>query len=92
MTSRRSKFEIWAECLEACVREGRTQSWLLRELRLKTSAIKEAIDFLENGELLEASENVDSGNTEYKTTQKGEEALAQYYELITNYFSLDAEG
>ncbi len=87
--SRRNKFEIWAECLEACMRERRTQSWLLRELRLKTSAIKDALEFLVNGGLLEMIENPDTSNSEFATTPKGEEALNQYYTLITKYFLLE---
>ena len=80
---RRNQFEIWAEVLEACTRKGRTQSALLRQLRLKTSAIKDAIDFLIGAGLVQESGD---DNRLYLTTPKGEEALITYYRLITNYF------
>ncbi len=83
---RRSKFEIWAELLEACARTARTQSWLLRKVGLKTSAIKEALDFLVTAGLIEQLPTSDSDLGEYKTTVKGEEALTQYYNLVTKYF------
>ncbi len=83
--TRRSKFEIWAELLEACARTSRTQSWLLRKVGLKTSAIKEALDFLNTAGLL-SQQNV---NNEFITTKKGESALTQYYQLITKYFGTE---
>lgn len=84
---RRSKFEIWAELLEACTRTHRTQSWLLRRVGLKTSTIKEAIDFLVTTGLLETLHSSESDLGEFHTTEKGEEALTQYYELVTKYFA-----
>ena len=84
---RRSKFEIWAELLEACVRTPRTQSWLLRRVGLKTQTIKEALDFLVTSGLIENFQSVDGNLGEFRTTKKGEEALTQYYELVTKYFS-----
>ena len=83
---RRSKFEIWAELLEACARTPRTQSWLLRRVGLKTRAIKEALDFLAATGLIESQPSSDSDLGEFRTTPKGEEALTQYYQLITKYF------
>jgi len=83
---RRSKFEIWAELLEACARTARTQSWLLRKVGLKTSAIKEALDFLVKANLIEQLPTSDSDLGEFRTTEKGEEALTQYYNLVTKYF------
>lgn len=90
MTGRRSKYEIWAQCLEACTRAPHTQSWLLRKLRLKTSAVKRVLDFLEGAGLIRGRENAETGNIEYGTTDHGEEALAKYYELVTQYFIKDA--
>ncbi|MHA1191510.1 MAG: winged helix-turn-helix domain-containing protein [Promethearchaeota archaeon] len=52
-SSRRSKFEIWAEVLEFCLRVKRTQKWLLRETRLKTSVIKETLQFLMSRNLIQ---------------------------------------
>ena len=87
-SSRRNKFEIWAEILEVCLRTARTQSWLLRELRLKTSSIREAIIFLVDRELIIQIDESNYNTIGYLTTAKGKETLAQYYKLITKYFSL----
>ena len=83
---RRSKFEIWAELLEACARTPRTQSWLLRRVGLKTQAVKEALDFLVTASLIENHPSADSDLGTFQTTEKGEEALKQYYDLVTKYF------
>lgn len=83
---RRSKFEIWAELLEACARTPRTQSWLLRRVGLKTRAIKEALDFLVTAGLIETHSSPDSDIGKFRTTAKGEEALTQYYQLVSKYF------
>jgi len=83
---RRSKFEIWAELLESCARTPRTQSWLLRRVGLKTKAIKEALHFLMTAELIEELTMSEDDRREFRTTAKGEEALTQYYQLITKYF------
>jgi len=84
---RRSKFEIWAELLEACARTPRTQSWLLRRVGLKTRTIKEALEFLATTGLIERLKSLNKDLDEFKTTKKGEEALTQYYELVTKYFA-----
>ena len=86
-TSRRNKFEIWAEVLELCLRAGRTQTWLLRKTRLKTSAIKETLRFLLSRNLID-TQNVDELKT-YRTTERGEEVLKRFYTLINDYFDLD---
>ncbi|MFX0201076.1 MAG: winged helix-turn-helix domain-containing protein [Candidatus Hodarchaeota archaeon] len=83
---RRSRFEIWAEILETCARTSRTQSWLLRRVGLKTSAIKEALDFLVTAGLIEQLPSLDRDLGEFQTTTKGEAALTQYYQLVTKYF------
>ncbi|TFG17520.1 MAG: hypothetical protein EU530_10500 [Promethearchaeota archaeon] len=51
--SRRRRYEIWAEILEVCLQSPRTQSWIIRELRLKTQNAKEALDFLAKRDLIE---------------------------------------
>ena len=86
-SSRRSKFEIWAEVLELCLRAGRTQTWLLRKTRLKTSAIKESLRFLLSRNLIN-TQNVDELKT-YRTTERGEEVLEKFYTLINEYFDLN---
>lgn len=83
---RRSKFEIWAEILEACVRTSRSQSWLLRRVRLKTQTIKESLHFLIASGLIKQLPTSNGDRREFQTTMKGEEALTQYYELVTKYF------
>ncbi|MFX0196903.1 MAG: winged helix-turn-helix domain-containing protein [Candidatus Hodarchaeota archaeon] len=83
---RRSKFEIWAEILEACIRTSRSQSWLLRRVGLKTQTIQESLHFLITSGLIIQLSTSNGDQREFQTTKKGEEALAQYYELITKYF------
>ena len=88
-SSRRSKFEIWSEVLEYCLRAKRTQTWLLRKTRLKTSAIKETIQFLLSRNLIEQLNDGDL--TKYQTTERGEEVLKRYYTLINDFFNLDQD-
>jgi predicted transcriptional regulator len=85
-SSRRNKFEIWAEVLEFCLRAKRTQTWLLRETRLKTSAIKETLQFLLSRNLIE--ELIEDTITRYLTTARGEEVLNKFYALVNDYFDL----
>lgn len=86
-SSRRSKFEIWAEVLEFCLRVKRTQTWLLRETRLKTSVIKETLQFLMSRNLIQQLNDGDL--IKYQTTTRGEEVLKQFYTLINDYFDLN---
>jgi predicted transcriptional regulator len=85
-SSRRNKFEIWAEVLEFCLRAKRTQTWLLRETRLKTSAIKETLQFLLSRNLIE--ELNEDNSIKYHTTTRGEEVLKRFYTLVNEYFDL----
>ena len=90
MPSRRNRFEIWSEILEGCLRTCRTQNWLIRKVGVKTGVMKEALETLESSGLIEKIENPEAGlNYEFITTSKGEQALLQYYTLITEYFTLD---
>jgi len=86
-SSRRSKFEIWAEVLEFCLRVKRTQTLLLRKTRLKTSAIKETLEFLLSRNLIEQLNDGDM--KKYQTTKRGEEVLKRFYTLINDYFDLN---
>ena len=88
-SSKRSKFEIWSEILESCLRRSRSQTWLLRKIRLKTKTIKAMLEFLQSRELLEQIE--ENNIIKYVTTKKGEGALIQYYNLITEFFDLKTE-
>ncbi len=85
-SSRRNKFEIWAEVLEFCLRAKRTQTWLLRETRLKTSAIKETLHFLLSRKLIEQLN--DDNLTKFQTTARGEEVLKRFYTLVNDYCDL----
>ena len=84
---RRSKFEIWAEVLEFCLRTKRTQTWLLRQTRLKTSAIKETLQFLLSRNLIKQLNDDDI--IKYHTTDRGEEVLKRFYSLVNDYFDLN---
>ncbi|MFX0107485.1 MAG: winged helix-turn-helix domain-containing protein [Candidatus Hodarchaeota archaeon] len=84
---RRTKYERWVELLEACVWESRTQSWLMRHLGLKTQMIKEDIQFLLDAGLFEQVDAPEEGIYVFKTTEKGREALDQFYTLVTQFFT-----
>ncbi|HMF30856.1 MAG TPA: winged helix-turn-helix domain-containing protein [Candidatus Lokiarchaeia archaeon] len=84
---RRNRFEIWAGVLEACARTGRTQSWLLQRLSVKTSAIKDSLGFLLERGLIEKNNDSDGGDkVTYLTTARGMEALLAYYKLVNEFF------
>ena len=86
MSSKRSKFEIWSEVLESCLKTPRTQTWLLRQIRLKTKTIKETLSFLLSRNLIVQIEEFE--NITYQTTSEGEAALTQYYNLIVDFFKI----
>ncbi len=85
--SRRTKYEIWVEILEVCLNSPRHQSWILRELRLKTNHVKESLQFLVNRNLIKVEEEDNDVWLVYRTTTKGKEALLHYYKLISDFFS-----
>lgn len=87
--SRRNKFEIWSEILEFCLGKKRTQTWLLRKTRLKTSSIKESLKFLLSRNLIKPINDGDI--TKYQTTERGKDALKRYYSLINDYFNLNKD-
>lgn len=58
----------------------------MRKVGLNTAAAKEALGILTKGELLEQVSEPKVGVFEFKTTEKGKAALAQYYQLITSFF------
>jgi predicted ArsR family transcriptional regulator len=58
----------------------------MRKVGLNTAAAKEALSSLTSGGLLEQESEPTVGIFEYKTTEKGKAALAQYYQLITSFF------
>lgn len=85
-SSKRSKFEIWAEILELCLRKKRTQTWLLKKTRLQTSTIKRALQFLSSRNLIDQLN--DDEFIKYQTTDRGKETLERFYTLINEYFGL----
>jgi predicted transcriptional regulator len=58
----------------------------MRKVGLNTAAAKEALSSLTSGGLLEQESEPAVGIFEFKTTEKGKAALAQYYQLITSFF------
>lgn len=84
---RRTKYERWVELLEVCVWETRTQSWLMRQLGMKTQSIKEDLSFLVKAGLLDQLDEPQVGIYEFKTTERGRDALNQFYGLVTRYFT-----
>jgi len=84
---RRTKYERWVELLEACIWKPRTQSWLMRQLGLKTQMIKEDLQFLLEAGLFIQVDEPEAGIYVFKTTEKGREALDQFYTLVTQFFT-----
>ena len=59
----------------------------MRNLGMKTQIMKDDLSFLVGGELLEQQEEPQAGIYEFKTTDKGREALTQFYKLVTQFFT-----
>jgi len=59
----------------------------MRNLGMKTKIMKEDLSFLTGGNLLEQLDEPQEGIYEFKTTQKGREALSQFYKLVTQFFT-----
>jgi DNA primase len=64
----------------------------MRKVHLNTAAAKDALSILTKGELLEHLSEPTEGIFEFKTTEKGKAALAQYYQLITYFFETKLKG
>jgi hypothetical protein len=64
----------------------------MRKVYLNTAAAKDALSILTKGELLEQLSEPTEGIFEFKTTEKGRAALAQYYQLITYFFETKLKG
>lgn len=84
---RRNKYEIWAQILDLCSREPSHLSRILHKIRLKTSLCKEYLLFLLERNLLETIEKENDRGIMYQTTLKGKEALNEFYNLITKFFT-----
>lgn len=59
----------------------------MRNLGMKTQLMKEDLSFLVGAELLQQQEEPQAGLYEFKTTDKGREALTQFYKLVTQFFT-----
>jgi predicted transcriptional regulator len=59
----------------------------MRELGLKTQIIKEDVAFLCEAELIKQVDEPESGVYVYRTTDKGKDALARFYQLVSRYFT-----
>ncbi len=59
----------------------------MRHLGLKTQMIKEDIQFLLDAGLFEQIDAPEAGIYVFKTTEKGREALNQFYKLVTQFFT-----
>ena len=84
---RRTKYEIWVAILEVCLNSPRHQSWILRELSLKTNHAKQEIEFLLHRKLLNEILNKEDNWPAYQTSLKGKKALTHFYRLISNFFN-----
>ena len=85
--SRRNKYEIWAQILDLCSREPSHLSRILQKIRLKTSLCKEYLLFLLERNLLETIEKENDRGISYQTTLRGKEALNEFYNLVTKFFT-----
>jgi hypothetical protein len=54
---------------------------------MKTQIMKEDLAFLVDAELLDQLDEPQEGIYEFKTTEKGREALTQFYKLVTQFFT-----
>ncbi len=86
-TGHRNKYEIWVQILDLCSREPLHLSRIINRLRLKTSLCREYFSFLLERNLLETIGKKNDGSIIYQTTMKGKEALNEFYNLITNFFT-----
>jgi predicted transcriptional regulator len=84
-SSRRTKYDIWSEILQSCIKTQRTKFWLTSRLRLSWKFVDDAIRFLTTAKLIEPIKHIDE-TTHYKTTAKGQEALNAYELLVEKYF------
>jgi predicted transcriptional regulator len=59
----------------------------MRNLGMKTQIIKEDLAFLVGAGLLKQLDEPEIGIYEFETTDKGREALNQFYKLVTQFFT-----
>jgi len=83
---RRNKYEIWVEILSFCSPDSRTLSRIMRELRLRTAKCKEYLLFLIQQKLLKISRDEHDGFIKYSTSDKGKQAVHDFFQLLGKYF------
>ena len=86
-TGRRNKYEIWAQILDLCSRKPSHLSRIIQKIRLKTSLCKDYLLFLLERNLLEAIEKENDRGISDQTTLRGKEALNEFLNLITKFFT-----
>ena len=62
----------------------------MRNLGMKTQIIKDDLGFLVGAGLLDQLDEPEAGKYEFKTTDKGREALNQFYKLVTQFFAKES--
>ena len=62
----------------------------MRNLGMKTQIIKDDLGFLVGVGLLDQLDEPETGIYEFKTTDKGREALNQFYKLVTQFFAKES--
>lgn len=82
----RTKYEIWIEILESCLWNNRSQTWLKRNLRMKTEDIRNHLDFLLDRGLIVKNSSYSKDYSFFSTTNLGKEAIIDFFNLITKYF------
>jgi hypothetical protein len=59
----------------------------MRYLGMKTRIMKEDLLYLVGAGLLDQADEPQAGIYEFKTTDKGQDALSQFYKLVTQFFT-----
>jgi predicted transcriptional regulator len=85
-SARRNKYEIWVEILSLCSYQSMKLSGIMRELRLRTGKCKEYLIFLIQHHLLQISRDEEDGNIKYTTSEKGKNAVKDFFHLLGTYF------
>ena len=84
-SSRRNRYEIYAEILDICTKPNIHLSFIIRNLRLQTQKCKEYLLFLLDRGLIQV---IDAGvdGIVYQTTPKGLEGVKNFLDVLEKYF------
>ncbi|TFG18813.1 MAG: hypothetical protein EU530_08165 [Promethearchaeota archaeon] len=82
------KYEIWAQILESCLKNPRSQTWIQQQLPLKKAIRKEDLEFLLKRELIEIIRSEIGKLEDYKTTESGKQVFYDFYNLVQLYFCI----